>query len=62
VFEEEPKVHPELLRMDRVVLTPHIGSAVRDVREEIAAIVVNNILAVMRGERPQNVYNPEIYR
>jgi glyoxylate reductase len=61
VFEEEPKVHPDLLRMDRVVLTPHIGSAVRDVREEIAVIVANNILAAMRGERPPKVYNPEIY-
>ena len=61
VFEEEPKVHPDLLRMDNVVMTPHIGSAVRDVREEIAVIVANNILAVMRGERPSHVYNPEIY-
>jgi glyoxylate reductase len=61
VFEEEPKVHPDLLKMDRVVLAPHIGSAVRDVREEIAVIVANNILAVMRGQRPPNIYNPDIY-
>src|SRR5574341_344163 len=61
VFEEEPKVHPDLLRMEQVVLTPHIGSAVRDVREEIAVIVVKNILAAIRGERPPNTYNPEIY-
>ncbi len=61
VFEEEPKVHPDLLGMDRVVLTPHIGSGVRDVREEIAVIVTTNILSVMRGDRPPNVYNPEVY-
>jgi glyoxylate reductase len=61
VFEEEPKVHPDLLGMDQVVLTPHIGSGVRDIREEIAVIVANNILAAIRGERPPNVYNPEIY-
>ncbi len=61
VFEEEPKVHPDLLGMDRVALTPHIGSGVRDVREEIAVIVANNILAVLRGERPPNIYNPEVY-
>ena len=61
VFEEEPKVHPDLLRMEQVVLTPHIGSGVRDVREEIAVIVANNILAVIRGERPPNIYNAEIY-
>ncbi len=61
VFEEEPKVHPDLLAMDQAVLTPHIGSGVRDVREEIGVIVANNILTVMRGERPPNIYNPEIY-
>ena len=61
VFEEEPKVHPDLLGMDQVVLTPHIGSGVRDVREKIAVIVADNILAAIRGERPPNVYNPEIY-
>jgi glyoxylate reductase len=61
VFEEEPKVHPDLLAMDQVVLTPHIGSGVRDIREEIAVIVANNILAAIRGQRPPNVYNPEIY-
>ncbi len=61
VFEEEPKIHPDLLGMDRAVLTPHLGSAVRDVREEIAVIVAKNILAVMRGERPPNLYNPEVY-
>ncbi len=61
VFEEEPKIHPDLLGMDRAVLTPHLGSAVRDVREEIAVIVANNILAVVRGDRPPNIYNPEIY-
>jgi glyoxylate reductase len=61
VFEEEPRVHPGLLSLDRVVLTPHLGSAVRELRETMAHIVVDNILAVIKGERPPNLYNPEVY-
>jgi len=61
VFEEEPRVHPGLLSLDRVVLTPHLGSAVTELRETMAHIVVENILAVIKGERPPNLYNPEVY-
>jgi glyoxylate reductase len=61
VFEEEPRVHPGLLSLDRVVLTPHLGSAVTELRETMADIVVENILAVIKGERPPNLYNPEVY-
>ncbi|HEU5393688.1 MAG TPA: D-glycerate dehydrogenase [Candidatus Methylomirabilis sp.] len=61
VFEEEPRVHPDLLSLDRVVLTPHLGSAVGELRETMAHIVVDNILAVIKGERPPNLYNAEVY-
>jgi len=44
-----------------VVLTPHIGSAALDTRIRIADIVADNVLAVIRGRRPPNLYNPEIY-
>jgi lactate dehydrogenase-like 2-hydroxyacid dehydrogenase len=42
-------------------LTPHLGSAALDTRERIADIVVDNIIAVIEGRRPPNIYNPEIY-
>ncbi len=61
VFENEPRVHPDLLSIEEVVLTPHLGSAVGELREQMAHIVVDNILAVFRGERPPNLYNPEVY-
>ena len=62
VFEAEPKVTPELLRMENTVLVPHIGSATDETREAMALRAVNNILAVIRVEIPPNILNPEIYR
>jgi glyoxylate reductase len=61
VYENEPQVHPALLTMQNVVLTPHLGSAVRELRESMANVVVDNILAVLEGRRPPNCWNPEIY-
>jgi glyoxylate reductase len=61
VFEHEPLVEPELLGMDNVVLTPHLGSAVVELREQMANIVVDNILAFLAGRRPPNCFNPEVY-
>ena len=61
VFEHEPKVDPALVAMPNVVLTPHLGSAVRELRESMAHIVVDNIFAVMEGRQPPNCWNLEIY-
>jgi glyoxylate reductase len=62
VYEHEPQPHPELLKMDNVVFTPHTGSAIRELREGMANVVVDNILAVLEGRRPPNCWNPEIYK
>jgi len=62
VFENEPQVDPALLAMQNVVLTPHLGSAVRELRESMANVVVDNILAVLEGRRPPNCWNTEIYK
>jgi glyoxylate reductase len=61
VYEHEPKVHPDLVDLDNVVLTPHLGSAVTELREAMAHIVVDNITAVLEGRQPPNCWNPEIY-
>src|SRR5229473_552887 len=60
VFEHEPKVTPALLAMKNVVATPHLGSAVVEVRERMANIVVDNILALIAGKTPPNCVNPEV--
>jgi glyoxylate reductase len=61
VFEHEPKVTPALLKLKNVVLTPHLGSAVVEVREQMANIVVDNIVALLAGERPPNCVNPQVF-
>ncbi|HSN14726.1 MAG TPA: D-glycerate dehydrogenase [Anaeromyxobacteraceae bacterium] len=61
VYEDEPRVHAGLLPLPQVVLTPHLGSAVGELRERMAQAVVDNIQAVLRGERPPNLHNPEVY-
>jgi len=61
VFENEPNVPARLRGMPNVVLTPHVGSAVAELREAMANVVVDNILAVLAGKRPPNCWNPEIY-
>jgi glyoxylate reductase len=61
VFENEPAVEPALLTLTNVVLTPHLGSAIAEVREALANIVVDNIVAMLDGRRPPNCINPEVY-
>ena len=60
VFEHEPKVDAALRKMPNVVLAPHLGSATVEVREEMANIVVDNILAFLDGKTPPNCVNPEV--
>jgi len=60
VFENEPKVPAALLKMKNVVLTPHLGSAVMDVRDQMANIVVDNLEALLDGRTPPNCVNPQV--
>ncbi len=52
VFEEEPKIHPGLLRLRNVVLAPHIASASGETRVAMATLAVRNCIAVLEGKPP----------
>jgi glyoxylate reductase len=61
VFDYEPKVGKDLRALKDVVLTPHLGSAMVEFREDMAS-VVDNILAFLAGKTPPNCVNPEVLR
>lgn len=50
VFRDEPRVPPAYLALENVVLTPHLGSGTRETRSAMAAMVVDEIERVARGE------------
>ncbi len=55
VFEDEPDVHPGLLDLENVVLTPHIASATHEAREAMGLLCVEALRAVLlEGKRPSN--------
>jgi len=62
VFEHEPKIPMVFNTMKNVVLTPHLGSAVMEVRTEMANIVVDNIQALIDGQTPPNCVNPQVLK
>ncbi|ETW96570.1 MAG: hypothetical protein ETSY1_26075 [Candidatus Entotheonella factor] len=61
VFEHEPDVPQALRELENVVLVPHIGSASVATRTRMAVMAAENLIGVLRGERPPNVVNPEVW-
>jgi glyoxylate reductase len=52
VFEDEPAIHPGLLALRNVTLTPHIASASHETRISMARLAIQNCLAVLEGKPP----------
>lgn len=61
VFENEPAVHPDLLALENVVLTPHTASATIATRGKMASMAANNLIAGLRGQQPPNLVNVEVW-
>ena len=60
VFEGEPKVHPDLLTVPNVVLTPHIGSATLPTRLAMANLAADNLIGYLVHQKPLTPLNPGI--
>ena len=60
VFENEPDVHPGLLELDNVVITPHLGSATIETRTAMGVLAAKNAIAVLKGEQPPTPVNPDV--
>jgi gluconate 2-dehydrogenase len=60
VFEGEPKVHPGLLEVPNVVITPHIASAIVATRRAMADLAADNLIAALTGGRPPTPINPQV--
>jgi glyoxylate reductase len=61
VFETEP-IDPEnpLLKMENVVILPHVGSATEATRQAMVDLAADNVLAVLQGRPPLTPVNPEV--
>ena len=55
VFEFEPKITPELLSIDNVILTPHIASATEETRSKMSVLAATNIIEALEGRIPPNI-------
>ncbi|MBT9477185.1 D-glycerate dehydrogenase [Polaromonas sp.] len=60
VFEGEPLVHPDLLDVPNVVLTPHIASATIPTRLAMANLAADNLIAFFTGKKPLTPLNPAV--
>lgn len=52
VYEREPEIHPDLLKLENVLLVPHLASATVETRTAMADLAVRNVVSVLGGQPP----------
>jgi glyoxylate reductase len=57
----EPDVDPALFELDNVLLTPHLGGQTEETLAELARLGARNLVALVNGERPASIVNPEVF-
>ena len=63
VFEQEPApLDNPLLKLDNVVVAPHISSASYETRSKMAEMVADNLVAFFEGKKPPNLVNPDVLK
>jgi lactate dehydrogenase-like 2-hydroxyacid dehydrogenase len=67
VYRNEPPVTPTpnpdpgFFALNNVILTPHLGGATEESLSAIAVLAARNLVAMVKGERPPDLVNPEVY-
>jgi lactate dehydrogenase-like 2-hydroxyacid dehydrogenase len=63
VYEKEPICSSNaLLRMNNVIILPHIGSATYQTRSKMARVAAENLLNILNGKEPLHLVNPQILK
>jgi glyoxylate/hydroxypyruvate/2-ketogluconate reductase len=66
VFEAEPTIHPGLMGLPNVVLTPHIAGGTAEAQHGLASLAADNLIAALglgpQAGRPPSVFNPEVMK
>ncbi|MFV3332085.1 2-hydroxyacid dehydrogenase [Pseudomonas sp. NY15437] len=62
VYEKEPLAESPLFALPNAVTLPHIGSATHETRRAMAECALDNFEAALRGERPKNLVNPQVWK
>jgi glyoxylate reductase len=63
VFEQEPTpVDNPLLKLDNVVVAPHISSASIETRAKMSEMVADNLITFFEGKKPPNLVNPDVMK
>lgn len=53
--------HP-LFALENVILTPHLAAVTQETRARAAVAAADEMLRILRGERPRNLVNPEVLK
>jgi glyoxylate reductase len=61
VYENEPIINPELVAMENVIMTPHIGSATHEAREAMGKLAVDALLNTFNDQMPANIVNKDVW-
>lgn len=62
VYEKEPLSESPLFQLKNAVTLPHIGSATNETRTAMAERAMDNLTAALKGERPQDLVNPQVFK
>ena len=61
VYAKEPPIGSPLLTAPNAVFTPHLGASTAEAQTRAGAIVVEQVVQVLAGRRPEFVVNPKVY-